>query len=651
VNRKALLVYPEFPESFWSFKESLRFVGKKANFPPLSLLTVAALLPEGYEARVVDLNVRPLSRADLDWADLVFASAMLVQKESLERLIRRVNAAGKPMIAGGPFPTQCREAIEGVDHFVLNEAEVTLPAFIEDFEAGRAKSVYASEEKPDLSLTPKPRYDLIEFKPYSSIMLQYSRGCPNDCEFCDIIELYGRKPRVKSPDQFVGEIEALYRLGYRGGIFIVDDNFIGNKVAAKSVLRRIIAWQEGHGRPFSFSTEASIGLAEDEELLDLMAGAGFTMAFIGIEPPVTESLVSANKRSNLGISLKDSVRKIQESGIEVTAGFIIGFDTDPEDVAERQIAFIQESGIATAMVGLLTALPKTALYRRLLAEGRILGESSGDNTHELRLNFVPKMAAAKLLGAYFEVLTRIYSPRLYFERCGVFLSRLPRRSAAGAAVAAGRSRLENARALVASFIRQALSPYRATYLRFLADTLLRRPRALAKAIELSILGYSLIAITRKKVVEPWAREKALERDMALSIKRLDILMEESQSADLEGALAKTAIIREGLSSVAALAGANPALADPLVRSFSDRVTSFVGELSARLQRLMPNAAERQPRCFRREARPRGGRVSEIESRGLTERSGLALLSRQISALDSIISMIGAPTRATIDLIE
>jgi radical SAM superfamily enzyme YgiQ (UPF0313 family) len=646
MNRKALLVYPEFPETFWSFKGSLGFVGKKANFPPLPLLTVAALLPDSYEARVVDMNVTPLAQAELDWADIVFASAMLVQKESLERLVERVKRSGKPIVAGGPFPTQCWEEIAGVDHFVLNEAEITLPAFIADLEAGRAKSVYASEERPDLALTPKPRYDLIDFRPYSSMMLQYSRGCPNDCEFCDIIELFGRKPRVKSPAQFVGEIESLYGLGYRGGIFIVDDNFIGNRVAVKEVLRSIVAWQEGHGRPFTFSTEASVDLAKDEELLELMAGAGFTMTFVGIETPVVESLASVSKRTNLGISLQDSVRKIQGRGIEVTAGFIVGFDTDPEDVAERQIDFIQESGIATAMVGLLSALPKTRLHRRLASEGRILGESSGNNTHELRLDFVPKMEASRLVEAYAKVLTTIYDPKRYFERCEVLLSRLPRRSKAGAAALAERSPLENARALVFSFARQTFSRYGLHYLRFLATTLLHRPWALAKAIEKAIHGYSLIEITRAKVREPWARTKARGRAMELSIKRLEGLMDESAPAGLAGALAGTMTIRRGLSSVAALAVSDPVpvLVEPLVRSFAERAARFVGDLAERLPGLMAEATERQLRCFTRAVSRYRRKFAAVEARGPSGKGGLALLFPQIAALDATICMIGAPMR-------
>jgi len=595
MNMKVLLVYPEFPETFWSFRGSLGFVGKKANFPPLSLLTVAALLPGNYEARIVDMNVLSLRQADLDWADIVFTSAMLVQKESLARLVERVNKAGKPIVAGGPYPTQCWEGIAGVDHFVLNEAEVTLGAFIADLEAGCARKVYQSAEKPDLERTPIPRYDLLDFKPYSSMMLQYSRGCPNDCEFCDIIELYGRKPRVKPPGQFVGEIESLYRLGYRGGIFIVDDNFIGNRVGVKEVLRRIIEWQEGHGRPFTFSTEASVDLAKDEELLALMVKAGFTMAFLGIETPVVESLVSAHKTANLGISLHDSVRRIQESGIEVTAGFIIGFDADPEDVAERQIAFIQESGIATAMVGLLSALPGTALYRRLAAEGRLLGESSGDNTHELRLDFVPKMEASKLIDAYARVLTSIYDPKRYFERCGVLLSRLPRRTGAGRAAAAERSTLENARAFFLSFARQSFSRYGLHYLRFLATTLLHRPWALAKAIEKSIHGFSLFEITRTKVRRPWAMAKSLGQELELSAKRLDGLMGGKDIAGIEGILAGARAIRRGLRLIAAAYSAHsaPGLVESQLRTFTERAASFLGDLALRFPGLSADAAGRR----------------------------------------------------------
>jgi radical SAM superfamily enzyme YgiQ (UPF0313 family) len=649
--KKALLVYPEFPETFWSFKGSLGFAGKKANFPPLSLLTVAALLPGRYIPKIVDMNVGPLEQADLDWADIVFTSAMLVQKESLARLVDRVKRAGKTIVAGGPFPTQCREQIAGVDHFVLGEAEITLSSFIEDFEEGRAKRVYESGEKPDLALTPRPRYDLIDFKPYSSMMLQYSRGCPNDCEFCDIIELYGRKPRVKSPDQFVGEIESLYRLGYRGGIFIVDDNFIGNRVAVKEVLRRIIAWQAAHGRPFTFSTEASVDLAKDDELLGLMTRAGFTMAFVGIETPVAESLESAHKRTNLGISLRDSVRKIQESGIEVTAGFIVGFDTDPEDVAARQIAFIQESGIATAMVGLLSALPGTALFRRLAAEGRLLGESSGDNTHELRLNFVPRMDASRLIDAYAEVLTAIYDPKRYFERCDVLLGRLPRRSNAGAAVVAERSAIENARAFILSFARQAFSRYGRRYLRFLANTLLRRPWALAKAIEKAIHGYSLIEITRMKVRRPWVRAKSLGRELELSIGRLQGLMDRKVPAGLEAALAGAAAIRRGLRSIAAAGSAYPpvpALSESPVRAFAERAAAFLGDLAERLPALAANATERQRRRIASAVSRYRRRCEAAYARARPAGSVLESLFSQIAALDSIISFQGAPIRQPIE---
>jgi radical SAM superfamily enzyme YgiQ (UPF0313 family) len=495
MKTKALMIYPEIPETFWSFKHSLKFLGKKSSFPPLSLLTVAALLPERFEARIVDLNVGRLRPRDLDWADLVFVSAMLVQKDSLERVIARCKASGKTVVAGGPYPTSSYEGIAGVDHFVLGEAEITLAPFIADWEAGRAKQVYRSDERADVALTPPPRYDLIDMRPYSSMLLQYSRGCPFSCEFCEIVELFGRVPRVKTPEQFLGEVESIYSLGYRGSVFVVDDNFIGNKVEVKKLLRPLAEWQNARGRPFSFFTEASIDLAKDEELLDLMADAGFNMAFVGIETPVEASLALTHKRQNIGISLLDSVRRIQEKGIEVTGGFILGFDADPADIAERQISFIRDSGITTAMVGLLTALPGTQLYKRLFAEGRILGISSGENTHARELNFVPKMDKAALIASYAAVLRAIYEPKAYFERCLRLLRRLPRQSSVNRSFPGLVATLVNLRALLRSLVRQGFSSYGAQYFRFLARVLRERAWLFPKAVELAILGCNLIKTT------------------------------------------------------------------------------------------------------------------------------------------------------------
>jgi radical SAM superfamily enzyme YgiQ (UPF0313 family) len=497
MNTRVLMIYPEIPETFWSFKHSLRFIGKKAAFPPLSLLTVAALLPDRYSAKVVDLNVERLSDAEIEAADLVFVSAMLVQKASLARVVSRCKARGKTVVAGGPYPTTSRESIEGVDHFVLGEAELTLPPFLADWEGGGAARVYESEERADISLTPIPRYDLIDMGPYSSMLLQYSRGCPFSCEFCEIVELFGRVPRVKEARQFLGEVESLRSLGYRGGVFIVDDNFIGNRGRVKEMLGLLADWQEGHGRPFTFFTEASVDLAGDEELLDLMARAGFNMAFVGIETPVEASLRLVGKRQNLGLSLVDAVHKIQGKGIEVTGGFILGFDTDPADIARRQIDFIRGSGIATAMVGLLTALPGTRLYGRLLAEGRIIGESSGENTHALELNFVPKMAQAELVASYAAVLKAIYEPAAYFERCLALLRRLPRRASANRSFAGPGAVLANLRALVLSLFGQGLSGYGAAYFRFLARVLGARPGLFPKAIELAIKGHDLFKTTER----------------------------------------------------------------------------------------------------------------------------------------------------------
>jgi radical SAM superfamily enzyme YgiQ (UPF0313 family) len=492
---KVLMIYPEIPETFWSFKHSLKFIGKKSSFPPLSLLTVAALLPERFEARIVDLNVDKLRPKTLAWADLVFVSAMLVQKDSLERVISRCKALGKVVVAGGPYPTSSYESIEGVDHFVLGEAEITLAPFIADWEAGAAKRVYRSEERADLALTPPPRYDLVDMRRYSSMLLQYSRGCPFSCEFCEIVELFGRRPRVKGARQFLAEVESIYALGYRGSVFIVDDNFIGNKIEVKKLLPALARWQEERGRPFSFFTEASVDLAKDEELLDLMVSAGFNMAFVGIETPVEASLALTNKRQNLGVSLLDSVRRIQEKGIEVTGGFILGFDADPADIAERQISFIRESGISTAMVGLLTALPGTRLYRRLFSEGRILGESTGENTHARELNFVPRMAKSELIAAYAAVLKAIYEPKAYFERCLTLLKRLPRRASVNRSFPGFLATLANIRALVMSLVGQGFSSYGAHYFRFLGSVLRERAWLFPKAVELAILGSNLIKTT------------------------------------------------------------------------------------------------------------------------------------------------------------
>src|SRR5215471_140420 len=412
---KILLVNPEFPDTYWSFRHALPFEGKRCAFPPLGLLTVSALLPASWERRLIDLNVQRLRASDIEWADMVMATAMLVQKDSLKEVVRRSKAAGKRVVIGGPYITTTIEQLPEADHIFLGEAETTLPQFIEDLARGEAKPSYQATERPPLSATPLAHFHLANLKRYSAMSVQYSRGCPFSCEFCDIIEIYGRVPRTKSNEQMIAELDALRAARWRGTVFIVDDNFIGNKKNVRTLLPELTEWQERNGRPFSFLTEASVNLAEDAPLLEGMRQAGFSRVFLGIETPDEECLKEAQKQQNMRRSLLDSVNRIQSYGMEVMGGFIVGFDHDPEDIFERMINFIRDSAIPLAMVGLLNALPDTQLWRRLSREGRLLGESTGNNTN-CSLNFVPKMDPRRLVEGYQSIMRTIYSPREYYQR-------------------------------------------------------------------------------------------------------------------------------------------------------------------------------------------------------------------------------------------
>ena len=416
---KILLVYPRYPDTFWSFRHALKFISKKAAYPPLGLLTVAALLPTDWAKKLVDMNVKPLTDEDLRWADYVFVSAMSIQKESAEDVIRRCNRLKVKVVAGGPMFTTGHEQFKGVDHFVLGEAEVILPAFLKDLETGNAKPVYASTDWPDVTRSPIPLWELLDMKHYAIMTLQYSRGCPYDCEFCDIVVLNGHRPRTKDKDQFLAELETIYRQGWRGGLFVVDDNFIGNKKKVLSeILPALKVWMAERGDPFTFSTQISINLASDDELMRLMADVGFNTVFIGIETPNDESLVECGKQHNRKLDLLASVKRIQNHGIQVYGGFIVGFDNDPPSIFEKQINFIQKSGIVAAMVGLLNAPRGTRLYQRLKKENRLVEEITGDITST---NFVPKMKAETLLNGYHQVINTIYSPKHYYERIRAFL--------------------------------------------------------------------------------------------------------------------------------------------------------------------------------------------------------------------------------------
>jgi len=489
---KVLLVYPEFPETYWSFKHALSFEGKRSAFPPLGLMTVSAMLPDSWERRLVDMNVQQLKPADIQWADVVFASAMLVQKDSLKQVVKLCNAAGKRVAVGGPYVTTTLEELKGADHVVLGEAEETLPLFIRDLERGEAKPVYNAPERPSMALSPIPDFKLTDMKRYSAMSVQYSRGCPFQCEFCDIIEIYGRVPRTKSNEQMLLELDALRDSGWRGTVFVVDDNFIGNKRNVKRFLPDLAAWQDRNGRPFSFITEASVNLADDEKLLDLMRQAGFNRAFLGIETPVDESLKEAHKEQNMKHDLLESVKKIQSYGIEVMAGFIVGFDNDPEDIFERMIHFIRESAIPLAMVGLLTALPNTQLWRRLSGEGRLLGESAGNNTHS-DLNFVPRMDSTRLVEGYKTILRSIYDAREYYDRA---LECLKRVSQPGPKSQRRNSLITDVSALTRIMLKLGVRDrQRFEFWRFVTQTLAHHRGAFADSMRLAAMGYHFRKLT------------------------------------------------------------------------------------------------------------------------------------------------------------
>ncbi len=494
---KVLLIYPEFPDTFWSFRYALKFINRRASSPPLGLLTIAAMLPEEWEKRLVDMNVECLHDADLRWADFVFVSAMSVQKESVREVIERCRAAGVRIVAGGPLFTTEVEAFGTVDHLVLNEAEITLPRFLEDLRNGNAGHFYATDKWAEMGQTPIPLWGLIDMKRYASINIQYSRGCPFNCEFCDITLLCGRSPRTKDKDQIIRELDSVYESGFRGQVFFVDDNFIGNKKKLKEeILPAIIEWMEKRGHPFSFNTQASIELSDHKDLMQLMTAAGFDVVFIGIETPHEQSLAECSKFQNRNRDLLASVRNIQRAGLEVQGGFIVGFDNDPPTIFDTQIRFIQESGIVTAMVGILIALPRTRLYERLKKEQRLLEETSGNNT-DFATNFVTVMDYDLLIKGYKKVLSTIYSPGHHYERVRTFLREY----------APTQKKLFHVRFnYLAAFIRSIIvlgiiGKERFHYWRLLLWTVFNRPRLLPQAVTLAIYGFHFRKVFEKRMGE------------------------------------------------------------------------------------------------------------------------------------------------------
>jgi len=492
---KVLMIYPKFPDTFWSFQYALTFIGKKAANPPLGLLTIAAMLPEEWQLRLVDMNVDPLRKRDLEWADMAFISGMSVQRSAAQSVIERCKQHGLVVVAGGPLFTQEYESFDDVDHFVLNEAELTLPPFLADFAAGGAQRLYQSDEYADLHTTPVPKWELIDIHKYDCLSIQFTRGCPYNCDFCNVTALLGHRVRTKTSQQVIAELEKMYSLGWRRNVFFVDDNFIGNKkIIKQEILPDIIAWRQGKDLG-GFLTEASINLADDEELMDQMVAAGFHSVFIGIETPDEMSLEECHKTQNRNRSLLDSVKDLQRKGLEVMGGFIVGFDNDNEHIFQRQIDFIQNSGIVTAMVGLLQAPLGTELYKKLAKADRISHVASGDNV-DGQTNIVPVMELSKLQQGYRSLLRGIYDPKPYYERVKVFLSNYTVHSG-------NESRLELAEigAFFKSVVRLGVfgDEWR-YYWQLIFWTVKHFPEKFALAIRCTIYGYHFRRVMQEHVI-------------------------------------------------------------------------------------------------------------------------------------------------------
>ncbi len=490
---KILLVYPRNPDTFWSFKHALRFIFKKATNPPLGLLTVASMIPSDWDRRLVDMNVDALTDRDIEWADYVFISAATIQKRSVDQVIARCNAKNVKVVAGGPLFTSLQEEYDHVDHLVLNEAEITLPRFVSDVRKGIAAHKYVSAEWADLRETPVPAWELLKMKKYASMSIQYSRGCPFDCDFCDIPLLYGHRPRLKNTRQVITELESLYDHGWRGVVFFVDDNFIGNKRSLKAeILPAVAQWMKEKKHPFTFLTQASVNLADDEELMSMMVRAGFNTVFVGIETPDEESLTECGKRQNKNRDLIACVAKIQRFGLQVQGGFIVGFDSDTLTIFERQIQFIQKSGIVTAMVGILNAVRGTKLYQRLHNEDRLLTEATCDNT-DFSINFVPKMRAQALIEGYRNIVKTIYAPDQFYARVKIFLQNykpLPG--------GLGRLSMSEIKAFILSiFVLGIKEKERFHYWRLFLWSVFSRPRLAPLAVTFAIYGFHFRKVFEK----------------------------------------------------------------------------------------------------------------------------------------------------------
>jgi radical SAM superfamily enzyme YgiQ (UPF0313 family) len=480
-----LLVYPQYPDTYWSFRHALRFISKKAAIPPLGLLTISAMLPKTWQKKLVDMNVTALKTSDIVWADYVFISAMYVQKESVNMIIEECLKHKVKMVAGGPLFTQESDNYPQIDHFILNEAEITFPLFLKDLDSGYPKRIYKTDKFADITSSPVPDFHLLSRKDYVSMNIQVTRGCPFACDFCEITSLLGHKVRMKETHQVINELEMLYNLNWRGPVAIVDDNFIGNKIEVKNnLLPAMKNWMQSHQYPFTFSIQTSINLADDEQLMSMLTETGFNAAFIGIETTDEASLQDCNKVQNQNRDMLQSVKKIQKAGLEVSGGFIVGFDSDSPSVFQRQIEFIQQSGIVSAMVGMLNAPRNTKLYNRLKAENRLTIEATGDNT-DCSMNFIPKMNYPELLEGYKTIIKNIYSSKPYYKRVRQFLLNYKRSHV-------NKKRIEFS--YLTGFIKSIyiigiVNKGRSEYWKFLLWALFRRPSLFPDAVIFAVYGY------------------------------------------------------------------------------------------------------------------------------------------------------------------
>jgi radical SAM superfamily enzyme YgiQ (UPF0313 family) len=489
-KKNVLLVYPKNPYTFWSFRDALKFVSKQASLPPLGLMTIAAMLPINWEIRLVDLNIERLDPKDIIWADYVFISAMSIQKESLKTILPEIKKYEKIIVAGGPlFTLEDEEEYPEIDHFVLGEGEVTLPKFLKDLRNNDLKKRYIQDKFPDIKYTPPPRWDLVKIARYGSVGLQYSRGCPFDCEFCNITTMFGHVPRTKTAKQLIGELDGLYERGYRGSVFVVDDNFIGNrKELIEHILPALIEWRKGK-IGMTFYTELSINIASDETLMMMMVKAGFKTVFVGIETTSIDGLLECNKIQNTKADLLESVKKIQSYGLEVQAGFIVGLDSDdPSKIFQELIEFIRKSGIVTAMVGLLQAPTKTKLWIRMKETNRLKGNMSGDNG-DGTTNIIPKMDIKILLEGYKKIISEIYDPKVYYKRIITHVFNLDRVEIKPKPFVKPKFYTSDFKALVLSFIYQGIiSKERKYYWEMVFKIFFNRPKYFAHAITLAIYG-------------------------------------------------------------------------------------------------------------------------------------------------------------------